>query len=259
MADPTVSIEMFALQGIPLVKAGDDVGALIVGALEANQCVLRDGDVVVVAQKIVSKAERRIRRASEIVASDEAVAYAGATGKDARKVQAILDESTEVVRVSGLPPEGVIIARHRHGWVCANAGIDESNVGEDGALLLLPENPDESAQRIALRVCASTGVTPGVIVSDTFGRPWRRGLVNVAIGVANVPIVDDWVGRCDAFGRELQVSQQATADELAAAAGLLMGKASLTPVVIVRGLTWQFEASSRATQYVRPSKEDLFK
>lgn len=250
---------MFALDGIPHVKPGDDVGALIVHAMEAMGEPWQEGDIVVVAQKIVSKAEDRFRRLDDITPSNSAHDYAQATGRDPRKIQAVLDESTEVVRVGGTPPNGVIIARHRHGWICANAAIDESNVGEDGTLLLLPDDPDDSARRIAQTIRRRAGITPGVIVSDTFGRPWRLGLVNVAIGVANIAVLDDWIGRADAYGRALQVSQQATADELAAATGMLMGKANLTPAVVVRGLSWEIDEAASAKQYVRPFKEDLFK
>ncbi|WP_028222346.1 coenzyme F420-0:L-glutamate ligase [Paraburkholderia oxyphila] len=259
MNSSSCSLRMFTLPGIPHVKPGDDVGALIVHAMESIGERWQEGDIVVVAQKIVSKAEDRFRRIADITPSSVAYDYAEKTGKDPRKIQAILDESTEVVRVGGVPPNGIIIARHRHGWICANAAIDESNVGEDGTLLLLPEDPDDSARRIAQTIRMHADISPGVIISDTFGRPWRVGLVNVAIGLANVPVIDDWIGRPDAYGRTLQVSQQATADELAAAAGMLMGKASMTPAVVVRGLSWEMDEAARATQYVRPLKEDFFK
>ncbi len=253
------SLEIFALTGIPKVKAGDDVGGLIADAMRSNGKRWQRGDIVVVAQKIVSKAEGRVRKASDIVPTDEALEYARITGKDARKVQAVLDESTEIVRACDHPPDGVLISRHRQGWICANAAIDESNVGDDDALLLLPEDPDASARRIASRIYDRTGIEPGVIVSDTFGRPWRRGLVNVAIGLSGVPALDSWIGRRDAFGRQLQVSQQATADEVAAAAGLLMAKDGLTPAILVRGLAWKSCSNSHARSYVRPLEEDLFK
>jgi coenzyme F420-0:L-glutamate ligase / coenzyme F420-1:gamma-L-glutamate ligase len=254
-----VSIQLFTLPGIPDVQSGDDVGTLIVDAMAARADRWRSGDIIVVAQKIVSKAEGRTRRVADIEPSADALAHAHVSGKDPRKVQAMLDESVEVVRVAALPPDGLVITRHRHGWVCANAAIDESNVGEEGTLLLLPEDPDASARRIADVVLARSGVTPGVIVSDTFGRAWRRGLVNVAIGLANIPALVNWIGRTDAYGRTLQVSQPALADELAAAAGLLMGKDSFTPVVVVRGLAWEMDAAASARQFVRPFKEDLFK
>jgi coenzyme F420-0:L-glutamate ligase / coenzyme F420-1:gamma-L-glutamate ligase len=148
----------------------------------------------------------------------------------------------------------------RHGWVSANAGIDESNLGrDDGALLLLPDDPDLSARRIAESITSATGVRPGVVITDTFGRPWRRGLVNVAIGLANLPAIVDLVGSADAYGRTLQVSQQAFADEIAAASGLLMLKEAAMPVVVVRGLRWTADRGVSARHYVRPLAEDLFK
>ncbi|MEI5999383.1 coenzyme F420-0:L-glutamate ligase [Paraburkholderia bengalensis] len=259
MREAAPSLQMFTLQGIPDVRAGDDVGRFLHDAMVRSNEQWRTGDVVVVAQKIVSKAENRFRRIRDITPSDRAGEYANQTGKDPRKVQAILDESTEVIRVAAAPPDGVIITRHRSGWVCANAAIDESNVGEDGTLLLLPVDPDASAHRIAQTIGQHAGVRPGVIISDTFGRPWRRGLVNIAIGLAQVPPVHDWIGRGDAYGRPLRVSQPAFADEIAAAAGLLMGKDSFTPAVVVRGLSWQADPAASARQFVRPFDEDLFK
>jgi coenzyme F420-0:L-glutamate ligase/coenzyme F420-1:gamma-L-glutamate ligase len=253
-------IEMFALRGIPAVRPGDDVGALILAGLARCGEAMGEADVLVVAQKIVSKAEGRVRLLKDIAPSPKAIEIATASGKDARKVQAILDESTEIVRVARAGTDGVVIARHRHGWVSANAGIDESNLGrDDGALLLLPDDPDLSARRIAESITSATGVRPGVVITDTFGRPWRRGLVNVAIGLANLPAIVDLVGSADAYGRTLQVSQQAFADEIAAASGLLMLKEAAMPVVVVRGLRWTADRDVSARHYVRPLAEDLFK
>lgn len=252
------SLRLFALPGIPEIRAGDDLAAFITQALAACHEQWQTGDILVIAQKIVSKAEGRTRRLAAITPTARALEIAAQSGKDARKVQAILDESTDIVRVAAFPPDGLVIARHRDGWVCANAAIDESNVGEDGVLLLLPENPDASARRIAAAVHASSAVTIGVVITDTFGRAWRRGLVNVAIGVANVPTVVSWIGQPDAYGRSLQVSEPAFADEIAAATGLLMGKDSGTPVIVVRGLVWDVDVLANAKQLVRPIKEDLF-
>jgi coenzyme F420-0:L-glutamate ligase / coenzyme F420-1:gamma-L-glutamate ligase len=253
-------VQAFALRGIPEVRPYDDIAAFIVDAMDAAGCTWESSDIVVVAQKIVSKAENRIRRLADIEPGREAQEISDACRKDARKVQAILDESTDILRVVPARPAGLVIARHKSGWVCANAGIDESNLGGDGdQLLLLPVDPDASARRIALGIEAKTKVRPGVIVTDTFGRPWRNGLVNVAIGVSDVPPIIDWVGQKDAFGRELQVSQQAFADEIAAASGLLMPKDAATPVVIFRGLQWRAEPDACARRYVRPLNEDLFK
>ncbi|MDR5761398.1 coenzyme F420-0:L-glutamate ligase [Caballeronia sp. LZ035] len=254
------SVEAFALSGIPEVRPDDDIAAFIADAMEASGRTWEPSDIVVVAQKIVSKAENRIRHVAEIEPGREAREISAACGKDARKVQAILDESTDILRVVPARPAGLVIARHVSGWVCANAGIDESNLGgNEGQLLLLPVDPDASARRIAHGIAARTAIRPGVIVTDTFGRAWRNALVNVAIGLSDVPPIIDWVGQKDAFGRELQVSQQAFADEIAAASGLLMPKDAATPVVIFRGLQWRADPDASARRYVRPLNEDLFK
>jgi coenzyme F420-0:L-glutamate ligase/coenzyme F420-1:gamma-L-glutamate ligase len=251
--------EMIALPGIPEIKAGDDLGQLIVEAMKRIGQAWVESDVLAVAQKVVSKAEGRIRALSGILPGERAREIAAKSGKDPRKVQAILEESSDIVRVAPGEPDGIVIARHLQGWVCANAGIDESNLGEqDGALLLLPLNPDDSARRIASAIEARTSVRPGVVITDTFGRPWRRGLVNVALGVSEVPPIVDWIGRNDAYGRPLLVSQQAFADEIAAASGLLMLKDAATPVILIRGLAWTVERGATARQYVRSLKEDLF-
>lgn len=174
-------------------------------------------------------------------------------------MQAILDESTAIVRTSTAPPDGIIIARHKCGWVSANAGIDESNLGAEGQLLLLPEDPDASAARIAASLHRLTGHRPGIIITDTFGRPWRKALVNVALGTAGVPPILSWIGEKDAYGRVLKASEQALADELAAASGLLMRKDAGTPVIVVRGLPWERNEAASCREYVRPLEQDLFK
>lgn len=252
-------MEMFALPGMPEVAPGDDLGALIVRAMVEGGEPWQAGDILVVAQKVVSKAEGRFRALSSIAPTAQAQQIAARCGKDARKVQAILDESTEILRVAAAPPNGIVIARHRSGWVCANAGIDESNLGpREGELLLLPADPDASARRIADGIAAATGLRPGVVISDTFGRPWRRGLVNIALGLSHVPAIHDWVGRTDAYGRPLQVTQEAFADAIAAAAGLLAAKDAGLPVALVRGLAWTPEPSATGRRYVRSKQEDLF-
>jgi coenzyme F420-0:L-glutamate ligase/coenzyme F420-1:gamma-L-glutamate ligase len=254
-----VRIELFTIEGVPEIVPGDDVGAVLARCVRAQGEALRDGDIVLVAQKIVSKSEGRFRALSDIVPSAEARDISARSGKDARKVQAILDESSAILRVAAAPPDGLVIARHRSGWVAANAGIDESNLGDaHEQLLLLPVDPDASAARIADSIHRETGGRPGVIVTDTFGRPWRKGLVNVALGTCGVPPILDWVGRTDAYGRRLSVSQQAFADELAAASGLLMVKDAATPAVVVRGLAWDRSDSASCREYVRPPEQDLF-
>lgn len=252
-------VQMFSLPGIPEITPGDDLGALIVHAMAECGESWQAGDILVVAQKIVSKAEGRFRVLSSIAPTPQAREIAARCGKDARKVQAILDESTEIVRVAAAPPDGIVIARHRMGWVCANAGIDESNLGDrQGDLLLLPLDPDASARRIAEHIDTATGIRPGVVISDTFGRPWRRGLVNISLGLSQVPPIHDWAGRADAYGRPLHVTQEAFADAIAAAAGLMATKDAGMPVAVVRGLAWTPEPSATGHRYVRSKQEDLF-
>ncbi|MGY3573070.1 coenzyme F420-0:L-glutamate ligase [Bradyrhizobium sp. USDA 4504] len=252
-------VELFAIPGIPEIRPGDDVGAILAQAARIAGEELRDSDIILVAQKIVSKSEGRFRVLSEIVPSAEALDIARRCGKDARKVQAILEESSAILRVSDATPEGIIIARHKCGWVAANAGIDESNLGSmEGQLLLLPVDPDASASRIAESILNCTGQKPGVIVTDTFGRPWRKALVNVALGTSEVPPIISWIGKTDAYGQRLNVSEQALADELAAASGLLVAKNAGTPAVIVRGLQWYRAKAATCRDYVRPVEQDLF-
>ncbi len=253
-------VEFVALEGIPEVREGMDIGELIAQALQRTGESLRPGDILAIAQKVVSKSEGRFRAFDEIEPSARALEISEQSGKDPRKVQAILDESTEIVRISRTPPDGVIIARHKQGWVCANAGIDESNLGgAEGMLLLLPSDPDASARNIATVLERHCGVRPGVVVTDTFGRPWRKGILNIALGSSDVPAMINWVGREDAYGRQLHVTQQAFADEIAAAAGLLMVKDAATPAVLIRGLQWQPDANASCAHYVRAASEDLFR
>lgn len=254
------SVEMFALQGMPEVAPDLNVGELIVEAMARLGKPWRNGDILAIAQKIISKSENRFRWLHDIEPTDQAREIAKVTAKDPRKVQAILDESSEILRVTSSPAGGLVIARHHSGWVCANAGIDESNLGTvEGALLLLPADPDASAKRIADYVHCKTGIRPGVVITDTFGRPWRKGLVNVALGLNAVPAIVDWIGKTDAYGRQLEVSQQALADEIAAASGLLMLKDAATPVVVFRGLRWNPSPASSGKDCVRLIDEDLFK
>lgn len=250
----------FALGGLPEIAPGDDLGALIEVALAGAGERLQANDIVVVAQKIVSKSEGRMRTMAEYAPSPRALEIAAVTGKDPRKVEAVLQESTEVIRAVSAPPEGILITRHRNGWICANAGIDESNLGEgaEGRLLLLPEDADKSARAIRATLERSHGGPVGVIVTDTFGRPWRHGLVNIAIGTAGVPAVVDMAGRTDAYGRPLHVTVPALADEIAACAGLLMQKDRGCPVVVVRGLDWVADPKASARDVVREKSKELF-
>ena len=230
------------------MRPGDDLAALV-----SARATLRDGDVLVVAQKIVSKAEGRLREIESITASDEAkrIAPRLIAAPDPRMVQAVLDESVRVLR-----SDRVLITETRHGFVAANSGVDHSNVGA-GTLALLPVDPDASARRLRDDLIERTGARVGVIVSDTFGRPWRLGIVNVALGVAGLPAVLDLRGTVDDAGQPLHATVLAVADEIAASAGLVMGKTGRTPVVIVRGL--QLEGSGSGRDLVRPEGEDLFR
>lgn len=251
----TARLELFALPGLPMVQAGDDLPAMILAGLERAGQRLRDRDVVVVAQKIVSKAEGRVVDLSEVVPSAAAVKLATEVGKDPRIVEVVLSESVKVVRSR----PNLMIMQHRLGFVMANAGVDQSNVAEaDGRhlALLLPLDPDGSAQ--AIRSALARHADVGVIISDSFGRPWRRGTAGVAIGSAGIPSVIDLRGQPDMFGRILEVSIIGFADEIAAAASLLQGQAAeAQPVVVVRGLTWH-APDMPVADVVRPPEEDLF-
>jgi coenzyme F420-0:L-glutamate ligase/coenzyme F420-1:gamma-L-glutamate ligase len=250
------AVELIALTGIPMVRQGDDIGALIVGALGSRE--LRGGDVIVVAQKIVSKAEGRTVDLASVTPSAEATSLAAKVGKDPRLVEVILSESTRVVRSR----PNLIIVQHRLGFVMANAGIDHSNVAPaDGVqrVLLLPRDPDAAAEVLRQRLQRHYGVPVGVIISDSFGRAWRRGTCGIAIGAAGLPSLIDLRGQPDLFGRTLEVSIIGFADEIAAAASLLQGQAAeAQPVVLVRGLTWK-APDTPAAHLVRPEEEDLFR
>ena len=217
---------------------------------------LGDGDVIVVAHKVVSKAEGRVRRLTEIEPGEEAERLAAEQDKDPRLVQAVLDESQQVLRAD----HGVLVCRTRHGFVCANAGVDRSNTSSEGELVLLPDDPDGSARTLRAAIRAARGTSPAVVVSDSFGRAWRIGEVDVAIGAAGITPVDDWRGRPDAFGRELHVTAIAVADALAAAADLVRGKDSLEPAVLVRGLDRLVTPDDGlgAAALRRPPELDLF-
>jgi coenzyme F420-0:L-glutamate ligase / coenzyme F420-1:gamma-L-glutamate ligase len=245
-----VNLELRGVEGLPEIHPGDDLAALIV----KSSGPLQDGDVVVVAQKVVSKAEGRIRTLSAVTPSARALKLAGKLEADARMVQVILDETTRVVR-----DDRVLIVETHQGFVCANAGVDRSNVDGADDVCLLPVDCDASAQRLHERIKALAGVHAGVVVSDTFGRAWRMGLVNVALGVAGMPAVLDYRGRPDDFGMPLQATVVAIADELAAASELLMGKTRRVPVVIVHGLEQTDAAPGSGQELVRPSELDLFR
>jgi coenzyme F420-0:L-glutamate ligase/coenzyme F420-1:gamma-L-glutamate ligase len=254
---PNEALQLLALPGFPLVRPGDDLAALIAEALARASVALRTEDVVVVAQKIVSKAEDRFVALERITPSSRATALAAEIGKDPRLVEVILSESVRVVRSR----PNLLITEHRLGFVMANAGIDHSNVASGGPeqVLLLPLDPDGSAARLRAGLGARCGVSPGVVITDSFGRPWRRGTCGVAIGAAGIASLVDMRGKPDLFGRALQVTVVARADEIAAAAGLLQGQAGEgRPVVLLRGLTSDAPVVPAAA-LVRPPAEDLFR
>ena len=242
-------LELIPVEGLPEVRPGDDLGELI-----GSRSKFEPGDVIVVAQKVVSKSEGRIVSLQTVSASNEAVRIASdlIAGPDPRMVQVILDESVRVLR-----SHRVLITETRHGFVCANGGVDHSNVPGKDEVTLLPADPDASADRLRSRLRELTGVDVGVIVSDTFGRPWRLGIVNVALGVAGLPALLDLRGSLDDAGKPLHATVLAIADDIAAAAGIVMGKTARTPAVIVRGL--RLEGSGRGRDLVRPAAEDLFR
>ena len=241
-------IELHPVIGLPEIEPGDDLAALI-----AERAELADADILVVAQKVVSKAEGRLRDMREITPSGQALDIAKRNGSDPRQVQAVLDESVRLVRT-----ERVIIAQTRHGYICANAGVDHSNVPGGEILCLLPVDPDASAARLREQLRERTGRTLAVIVSDTFGRAWRIGIQNVALGVAGMPAVVDYRGRDDDFGRTLLGTVVAVADELAAAAELAMGKTDRVPAVIIRGYRAE-GAPGTGRELIRPPEEDMFR
>jgi coenzyme F420-0:L-glutamate ligase/coenzyme F420-1:gamma-L-glutamate ligase len=245
------------LRGIPLIQHGDDLAQLILQALDATQQTLQPRDVLVVAQKIVSKDEGRSVDLRSVTPSERAIHYAEAVGKDARLVELILSESTEVVRHR----PGVLIVAHRLGFVMANAGIDISNVGPEGEQrpLLLPLDPDRSCREIRERLRERTGVDVAVLVIDSLGRAWRNGTVGTAIGVSGLPALVDLRGQPDLFGRALQSTEIGLADELAAAASLVMGQAGEgCPVVLARGVPYQ-RREAQIGELIRPKSLDLFR
>jgi coenzyme F420-0:L-glutamate ligase/coenzyme F420-1:gamma-L-glutamate ligase len=249
-----------ALPGLPLVRPGDDLGGLMGQALQRAGIELADGDVLVIAQKIVSKAEGRLVRLGDVTPSARALALAQVTGKDPRFVEVVLSESREVLRARA----NTLIVEHRLGFVCANAGVDRSNVGPHGTddedvVLLLPADPDGTCRQLRERLRAETGADTAVIINDSHGRAWRNGTVGVAIGAAGFPALLDMRGHPDLFDYALQVTQIGLADELAAAASLLMGQADEgRPAIHCRGVPYPFREGN-ATELIRPKELDLFR
>jgi coenzyme F420-0:L-glutamate ligase / coenzyme F420-1:gamma-L-glutamate ligase len=242
-----------ALKGLPQIQPGDDLASLIVRATGQPT----DEDVLVIAHKVVSKAEGRVRRLDEITPTARANELAARLEKDPRHVQAVLDESHHVLRAI----RGVLICVTRHGYVCANAGVDASNAPDSGMVVLLPADPDASARNLRTSIRELTGAAPAVLITDSFGRAWRHGQVDVAIGCAGLAPLEDWRGRTDASGRELKATWIAVADELAAAADLTRSKDGLEPAVLVRGAGRYVTADDGpgALALIRPEAEDLFR
>lgn len=251
-------MQLIALSGIPHVEPGDDLVAIILAALEDAEMPLRDGDVLVLAQKIVSKAENRYAYLNEVVPSDRAITLASLADKDPRIVELILRESVEVLRVR----KGAIIVEHRNGYVHAHAGIDQSNIQsqpDNPRVLLLPENPDASAAHLRSQLREKTGASIAIIINDSAGRAWRNGVIGFALGSAGIVPLETQIGTADLFGRPLEVTEIAVADELAAAASFLMGQAAEgTPMVLIRGA--KFAASEIGSQsLIRARDRDLFR
>lgn len=243
-------VRAIPVMGLPEIEEGVPLGELIAARAE-----IESGDVVVISQKVVSKAEGQTRRLSSVIPGAEARKLAAVLGKEPALVELILEESKEVLRAE----RNVLIVETRHGLICANAGIDSSNLPEDDTVCLLPEDPDESARRIRHEIVGEESIA--VVIADSFGRAWRLGQAEVAIGCAGLQPLDDWRGRPDANGRELEATLIAVADEAAAAADLVRGKDSRTPVVIIRGLD-RFvtpEDGPGAAALLRPRSDDLFR
>ncbi|HJP72011.1 MAG TPA: coenzyme F420-0:L-glutamate ligase [Candidatus Limnocylindria bacterium] len=247
-------LELVALDGIGEIQQGDDLAAVIAAAAISSGLQLADADVLVVTQKIVSKTEGRLVELASVEPSAFADDWARRWGKDPRQVELVLRESAEIVRMG---PGGLIISRTRHGLVCANAGVDVSNVGGGEVAALLPLDPDRSARGIRDGLRAAIGASPAIVISDSFGRPWRNGIVNVAIGSAGIEPLLDLRGTPDSAGREMQATVIAVADELASAADLAGGKADGRPVVLVRGYAWR-ASDAGASVLVMERERDLF-
>jgi len=253
-------LTLIPLSGIPLIRQGDNLADIVLNALQANHLAIEENDILVFAQKIVSKAEGRVGNLATVRPSQRAFELAAQTEKDPRFVELVLQESQEILRAR----PGTIIVEHKLGFVCANAGIDHSNVAGAGTsteewLLLLPAEPDRSAELICTEIEIKTGKQVGVLIIDSHGRAWRNGTVGVAIGVAGLPGLQDLRGQPDLFGFTLRITQVGVADELAAAASLVMGQAAEgTPVVHVRGFPYSLREGS-LKELIRPREQDLFR
>ncbi len=258
--DSLSSLSIIAIPGVPDIEKGDDLAAILGDCLVASGYQPKRGDILCVAQKVFSKAEGCIYPLSGVTPSDEALRYAQELGKDPRKVEIVLRESAEVIRAFRHPgqSEGTMICRHRLGFISANAAVDESNIAETDAAMTLPPDPDASVRAMRDALEARFGCQIGVVMTDTFGRPWRIAQVNVAIGLAGVPATIREQGNKDAWGRTMKVTEAAFADEVAAASGLVVKKAAKTPLVLFRGLEWS-PSESRGEDLLRGKQEDMFR
>jgi coenzyme F420-0:L-glutamate ligase / coenzyme F420-1:gamma-L-glutamate ligase len=252
-AMPAPALQIIGVDGIPDVSPGDDVAALILDAAAATT-PLQAGDVLVITHKIVSKAEGQLVDMRTVEPSPLAIEWAQTWDRDPRQIEVALRESKRIVRMD----RGVLICETRHGFICANAGVDASNVAGDDTLCLLPRDPDASARHLAHAIERRVGFAVPVIISDSFGRPWRYGIVNIAIGVAGLLPLADYRGQADPYGRELHVSILAIADELASAAELVMNKVDRRPAAIIRGYSWQ-PGDGKATELIMDPTRDLFR
>ena len=246
-------LRIFGITGIPLVQAGDDLAAQIVDAAAAQQTPLLDGDILVVTQRVVSKAEGRVVPLARFEPSPFAVQWGEQFGHDPRQIEAVLRESKRIVRQA----RGVLITETHHGFICANAGVDLSNTGGDDLVSLLPVDPDASCSRLRAAVRTHLGIEVAVVMTDTFGRTWREGQTNVAIGVAGMRPLRSYEGMRDLDGRELRVTMPAVADEVAAASGLVMEKLAGVPAAVVRGLAYE-RGEGSAREIVRAFERNLF-
>lgn len=248
------SISFHAVEGIPLIKRGDNLTELILRSLDRDGFKLQRGDIAVICQKVVSKSEGRVVNLSDVDPSQMAKNYAARWDKDPRAVELVLRQTSRVVRMD----RGVLIVETGPGWICANAGIDESNSLSEDAAILLPEDPDRSAAAIRAELKRRSGVEVAVLITDTFGRPWRDGLTEICLGIAGMSPILDLRGTSDLGGRELHHTVVAIADEIASAAGLLMEKAGAVPAVIVRGYGYEpFEGTAKVL--IRSAEADLFR
>ena len=252
--------EFINIQIIPIplqedISNGDNIADLIVKSLKEKNESLQENDLIVITHKIISKAEGKTTDLAKIVPSEESIKISSHTGKDPRLVELITSESNEIVKIE----RDIIITETKHGFVCANAGIDTSNVGKlSNQVILLPNDPDKSARKIRNDIISRTNVSVGVVISDTFGRPFRKGQVNIAIGVAGVDPIKSYIGKTDMYGNVLRVTEIAIVDEIASAAELVMGKSSRVPVTIVRGYDFSSHDSS-ISKITRSKKDDLFR